>query len=127
MSKIKSKGALQKVSGVQGLRQMLQSYLRKSKTDDEVAHVPNIQGNVDIGVSVVADKDELVVESLVNQEGSFADVRGDIHCYPVSDTEHNHDGFDDGPDLEQVVQTTGSDWADAVESQVDEGTHASGF
>ncbi len=74
MSKIKSKGALQKVSGVQGLRQTLQSYLWKSKADDEAAQVPIIQGNMDMGVSVVADKDELVVETLTNHKGSFAEV-----------------------------------------------------
>ncbi len=126
MSKIKSKGALQKVSGVQGLRQILQSYLGKSKADDEVAQVPVIQGSVDMGVSVVADKDKLVVETLTDQEGSFAEVREDLQCHPVSDSEHNHDGLDDRPDLEQAVQTTGSDWANEVESQVDEGTHATG-
>ncbi len=83
MSKIKSKGALQKVSGVQGLRQMLQSYLQKSKADDEAVQVPITQESIDVSVSVVADKDELLAEAVTDQRSPFAEVRGDLEHHPV--------------------------------------------
>ncbi len=126
--KNKSKSNIQKTVSVQGIKQMIQSYLKKTRSDD-VSPASRLAGDITEGQASCADAGCMdaalqsmqsmqtktmnttqlkVVENVGPEDINLAGESGEIEMETEAEAE---------PDLEQLVTCSGAEWADAVESQ----------
>ena len=131
-SKSKSKTNVQKAASVQGIKQTIQSYLKKTRSDNVTAAQIVLTG-VDVkdcamdqasyegalpvdllvelqsGIGIQAVKTTLMTLTEV-MKNLGQEESGLLHGVERNET-------DTDPDLEQPVTQVGTEWADAVESQ----------